>query len=227
MRRWAGLLVLIGVLLASCGAPATLTDPLVDAAERRAAQAATALPATPDGEEDPESSGSSTTLTPTTTVASYTSSSTPATTSSTSTTSTSTTTTTVAADDQADDEPFVCQSEAVGLSMVVPADWTCERVTTPVVGGTAFSASSPNGSLTITLGVGAHTFACELFDVCGQAPVELTELFPDTSIFRAGGITEISGNYIDGEAYVVAASNQDLAQSDLDLIAEIMDSVSS
>lgn len=84
--------------------------------------------------------------------------------------------------------------------------------------------ADPTGTTTVTIGVGPHTFACELFDACGRQPLPVSDRFPDTSLFERGGITEISGTHAGTDAYVVIVSNSGGLETQLDTIGEILDS---
>jgi hypothetical protein len=198
----------MALVLTACGGGVQL-DPLAEAAALRAAQAATQ--SVDQSVELPESLAS----TSSTLATVEDQPSTP-----TSSTTTPLTTSTVA--DPSDSSAF-CRSASVGYEVNLPDGWSCDTVTTPVTGGTAFSLAAPEGTLTITVGTGEATFACELFDACGQEPIELSSQF-DTSIFAAGGITEITGPHIDGEIYVIVVSNSEIATADESIITAVLDS---
>ena len=225
MRMQKGLVVLMvwSLVVAACGGGISI-DPLVEAAELRAAQAAELPASVPSDLADDSEPGA------------------PAPSSNPedvdggsgidgesadeATSSTSSTSTTVASSDESPSEVLsedTCGSSDVGYRVELPTGWSCSQVTTPVAGGSAFSLATEDGTLTVTIGRGEATFACDLFDACDQDPIDLSDQF-DTSIFVAGGITEIAGPHIDGDAYAVIVSNGGISSADEDLIAAVLDS---
>ncbi len=212
----------VALMAAACGAN-TGSDPLVTAADRAAAlptESTSTVTTAGEAQGDPETT---TTVEPTSTVVS-----------SSSTTLTPTTlapespvSTTISPEP---DEPGVasdyCSSPGVGLRVIIPTGWTCKNVTTPLLGGDAFSLENPGATITVTIGSGDQPFACDLFGRCGEEPFFISDEFPDTSRFEDGGITEISGHHRVADGYIVIVpSGNALDDADVfDNLRTILDS---
>ncbi|MBT8250632.1 MAG: hypothetical protein KJN81_10250 [Acidimicrobiia bacterium] len=100
-------------------------------------------------------------------------------------------------------------------------------MSTPVLSGDAFAVQNAAETIRVIIGTGDEVFACSLSDACGQDPFFVSEEFPDTSRFDAGGITEISGHHRSVDAYVVIIPVDPGSLDDADTgdrLREILDS---
>lgn len=208
MRRKLIPLMILVQIVASCGG-APGSDPLVTAADQAVAlpNSATTTTAPPAAQGSPD--GASTTFAataPTSTSTPTTQATSETTTGGTSTESSGVSTTSVSPASSVTSTSTAadyCSSGVVGLRVIVPSGWTCSNVSTPVLSGDAFAIQDEPETVRIVIGTGDEVFACSLSDACGQDPFFISEEFPDTSRFDAGGITEISGHHRSVDAYVV------------------------
>lgn len=119
-----------------------------------------------------------------------------------------------------------CSSEAVGLAITAPDGWQCRVLDQPVGDLDGFTLFTEGNQLNITIGTPSPLGSpCEALSLCEEeAPIALSDQYPDTTILMFVGTVLIQGTHKTVDAEMVITNPTELTEEEVTFIKMVLDS---